>query len=505
MLKMSSIAEIRRRHLVDGESIRTLSKELKISRQSIRKALKTTEEPIYRRKNQFEPKLGEFKTKLQEWLEFDAKLLRKQRRTARRLYECLQKEGYQGSYSPVQKCVKNWKQEQRSKPIAPSKAFVPLAFPAGEVCQFDWSQEIVELGGVIQTIKVAHFRLAYSRKMFVVAYPNETQEMVFDAHNQAFKFFEGVPKQMIYDNLKTVVDAIFVGKERQFNRRFLTLANHYLFEPIACTPASGWEKGQVENQVGNIREWLFTPMAKFNSFEELNAWLAMRCNELAERKHPAQTCTIAECFAQEQPLLNKITAEFDGYVEKSIRVSTTCLIRIDHNSYSVPAEWANSLVSVRTSATKIRVIANGKEITRHERVFGRDKLICNPWHYLPILETKPGALRHGAPFQEWDLPAHVKVTRDQLLKQEKGDRAFVSLLLMAREFGEEGLDVLEVACDLTLQKGMVNASIIQNEMRRLTEEKRPQPLDETQLSMPALKHPPQADCSRYDQLRSVPA
>ena len=158
-------------------------------------------------------------------------------------------------------------------------------------------------------------------------------------------------------------------------------------------------------------------MAKFNNFEELNAWLAIRCNELAERKHPTQTCTIAECLAQEQPLLNKITAEFDGYVEKSIRV-----------------------------------IANGKEITRHERVFGRDNLMCNPWYYLPILETKPGALRHGVPFQEWDLPPHVKVTRDQLLKQEKGDRAFVSLLLMARELGEEGLDVLDVACDLTMQK-----------------------------------------------------
>lgn len=127
-----------------------------------------------------------------------------------------------------------------------SKAFVPLAFPAGEVCQFDWSQEIVELGSVTQTIKVAHFRMAHSRKMFVVAYPNETQEMVFDAHNQAFKFFDGVPKQMIYDNLKTVVDAIFVGKERQFNRRFLTLANHYMFEPVACTPASGWKKDKLK-------------------------------------------------------------------------------------------------------------------------------------------------------------------------------------------------------------------------------------------------------------------
>ena len=165
------------------------------------------------------------------------------------------------------------------------------------------------LGGVSQTIKVAHFRLTYSRQMFVIAYPRETQEMVLDAHIRAFAFFGGVPKRMVYDNLKTVVDAIFVGKERRFNRRFLTLANHYLFEPVACTPESGWEKGQVENQVGNVREWLFTPTPKFQDFAALNAWLATRCQELAGRRHPQQTSrTIADCFAEEQPLLKPVTA-----------------------------------------------------------------------------------------------------------------------------------------------------------------------------------------------------
>lgn len=123
---------------------------------------------------------------------------------------------------------------------------------------------------------------------------------MLDAHNQAFELLGGVPKRMVYDNLKTVVDAIFVGKERRFNRRFLTLANHYLFEPVACTPESGWEKGQVENQVGNISEWLFTPTPKFADLAELNAWLAQRCRELALRPHPDQPSrTVADCFAEE--------------------------------------------------------------------------------------------------------------------------------------------------------------------------------------------------------------
>lgn len=241
------------------------------------------------------------------------------------------------------------------------------------------------LGGISQTLKVAHFRLAYSRQMFVAAYPRETQEMVLDTHIKAFAFFGGVPKRMVYDNLKTVVDTILVGKERQFNRRFLTLANHYLFEPVACTPESGWEKGQVENQVGNIREWLFTPTPKFQDFTALNAWLAMRCLELAGRRHPQQTTrTIAECFAEEQPLLNAVGADFDGYVEKTLRVSSTCLIRVDHNRYSVPAEWANHVVSVRVTAAQVRIVADSQLIAEHSRRLGRDQLICDPWHLCPV-------------------------------------------------------------------------------------------------------------------------
>ena len=104
-----------------------------------------------------------------------------------------------------------------------------------------------------------------------------------------------------------MVETIFTGKERLFNRRFMVLANLYLFEPVACTPASGWEKGQVENQVGNIREWLFTLLARFISFEALNAWLAVRCRELAARKHPATPeRSIQDCFTQECPATIKM-------------------------------------------------------------------------------------------------------------------------------------------------------------------------------------------------------
>jgi hypothetical protein len=340
--------------------------------------------------------------------------------------------------------------------------------------------------------------------MFVVAYPRETQEMVLDAHIQAFACFGGAPKRMVYDNLKTVVDTIFLGKERRFNRRFMALASHYLFEPVACTPESGWEKGQVENQVGNVREWLFTPTPHFDSFAELNAWLAQRCQELARRAHPAQASrTIAECFAEEQGSLIPVTAGFEGHVDDMRRVSSQCLVSADRNRYSVPAQWANQVVSVRLSADRVRIVANEDIVADHPRCFGRGQLICDPWHYLPVIEKKPGALRHGAPFVQWDLPVPIQVVRDRILKQDKGDRAFVDLLLMARELGDSGLETLEVACDLTLQSGVICSAVVVNAMQRLTEASRPKTLESANTSIPQLTLEPIADCGRYDSLRGV--
>ena len=230
MLFMDMIAEIRRRRLVSKESISSIARDLNLSRPTVRKHCRTQREPVYRREKQPTPRLGEFQERLESWLRTERLLPKAQRRTARRLFEGLQAEGYHGAYDSVQRFVQRWKAAKSGPSLA--HAFVPLAFSPGEVCQFDWSHEHVEINGVMQTIKVAHFRLTFSRQMFVAAYPRETQEMVFDAHNLAFAFFGGVPERMVYDNLKAVVETIFTGKERLFNRRFMVLANHYLFEPV---------------------------------------------------------------------------------------------------------------------------------------------------------------------------------------------------------------------------------------------------------------------------------
>ena len=331
---MESFAKLRRRHLVKGESISAIARDLNLSRNTVKKYLKADVGPAYRRQQQPCPKLGAFAEQLERWLVQDGLRPKRERRSAKRLFEDLQQAGYAGAYDSVQRFVKQWK---AASPGGGTEAFVPLAFPPGETCQFDWSHEQVELGGVVQTVKLAHFRLCYSRQMFLVAYPRETQEMVLDAHNRAFAFFGGVPERMVYDNPKTIVQTVLVGKAREFHPRFLALANHYLFEPVACTPASGWEKGQVENQVGNVREWCFTPRPAFADLATLNVWLEARCRELAGRAHPVEKeRSIAQMFAEEQPRLRVITAPFDGYFEQPCRVSSTCLVAYDRNRYSVP-------------------------------------------------------------------------------------------------------------------------------------------------------------------------
>ena len=492
---MHLIAEIRRRHFVSGESISFIARSLNLSRPTVRKHLKTELEPVYQRTSQPIPKLGLFKPLLTQWLETDAKLPRKQRRTGQRLFEGLQEEGYKGAVDSVWRFVRQWKEEQGRNPTG-KQAFVPLQFDPGDVCQFDWSTEVVEIDKQVQTIKVAHFRLSYSRKPFVIAYPNEKQEMLMDAHNHAFVFFGGVPNQMVYDNPKTIVDKVKVGKERQFNQRFMALANHYLFKPVACTPAAGWEKGQVENQVGNIREWLFTPRIKFDSFGALNQWLATRCEELSQRKHPVEkSLTIAECFAKESGLLRKITTPFVSYIEDLLRVSKTCLVRADRNRYSVPARWVGQIVSVRMSAVLVTVVAENNVIAVHQRCFLRDQFICNPWHYLSVLEKKPGALRHGVPFKDWVLPEAIEKVRAKLRQQEKGDRDFIDILLLSRE---AGLETLNTACTLVLETPVVNASAVQNQIQRLIDPPRPPALDATTDDV--LKVEPEANCQRYDGL-----
>jgi transposase len=222
---------------------------LRISRKVVRKVIRSNATEFhYERSRQPQPRIGPWRERLEALLEENESKATRERLTLIRIYEELRDLGYEGSYAAVRRYAIAWREKRAS---ATADAYVPLTFAPGEAYQFDWSHEIVLMDGVTTTVKVAHVRLCHSRMMFVRAYPRETQEMVFDAHERAFALFKGACGRGVYDNMKTAAETIFVGKDRQYNRRFLQMCSHHLVEPVACTPASGWEKGQVENQVGD--------------------------------------------------------------------------------------------------------------------------------------------------------------------------------------------------------------------------------------------------------------
>src|SRR6266853_566443 len=275
MLILESIAKIRRAFFVQGKSIKLICRELRVSRKVVRKVIRSeATEFRYEREAQPLPKIGPWTDQLDELLLANEGKAARERLTLIRLFEELRGRGYGGGYDAVRRYAGRWSKERGHSTAA---AYVPLTFAPGEAYQFDWSHEIVLLDGVTVTVKAAHVRLCHSRMLFVRVYPRETQEMVFDAHDRAFALFKGACGRGIYDNMKTAVETIFVGKQRLYNRRFLQMCSHYLVDPVACTPASGWEKGQVENQVGLVRGRFFTPRLRFKNLDELNAWLLDKC------------------------------------------------------------------------------------------------------------------------------------------------------------------------------------------------------------------------------------
>ena len=494
MLCVETIGKIRRQRLVQGDSISAIARDLGLARNTVKRALRLEGEAFeYRRKIQPRPKLGPYLATLEAWLEAEAKLPARERRTAQRIYEALCIEGYVGTVDTVRRHMRAV--ERRHLPIA--TAFIPQSFAAGEAYQFDWSHEYVELGGLEEVVKVAHVRLCYSRVFFLAAYPRESQEMVFDAHARAFAFFGGVPRRGIYDNLKPAVDAIFTGRERRYNRRFLVMCNHYLIEPTACTPAAGWEKGQVENQVGNVREWLFTPKLRFADLTELNAHLAARCLQLArERSHPEQTArNVIEVWEEERPALRAMPVPFDGHAEKSCRISATSLVNFERNRYSVECRYVGQVATVRAYAERLVVMCAGQLIGEHPRCFERSRTLYNPWHYVAALERKPGALRNGAPFKDWNLPASMTRLRERLAKHVDGDRQFVEILTMVALYG---LETVAEACAAALEEHVVSSAHVVNLLHR-SSESAPSPVLQVPEAL-RLSIEPAANCDRYNQL-----
>ena len=502
MIDVALLSVIRRWHFREGMPIREITRRTGLSRNTVRKYLASgVVEPRY--PNRKTPsKLDDYELTLTSWLFRESRRHRKQRKTAKQLHSDLVQLGYTGSYDRVAAFARAWRAEQQeAKRTAAKNTFVPLSFAPGEAFQFDWSEDYAMINGVNTKLLIAHFKLSHSRVFFLRAYLMQSHEMLFDAHYHAFVAFGGVPERGIYDNMKTAVDKVRKGKQRNVNKRFTAMVSHYLFEAEFCNPAAGWEKGQVEKNVLDSRRRIWAGAPSFKSLADLNLWFRHRCLELwQEIPHPQDKHrTIGDYWLAEREHLMETPSAFDGFVEFNKRVTSTCLITYDNNRYSVPASFANRPVSLRVYADRLVIVAEAQVVAVHERVFSRDhsspgKTIYDWRHYLSVVQRKPGALRNGAPFNE--LPESFKQLQQKLLKRSGGDREMVDVLALVLLHDEA---LVERAVEEALKIDRPSKQHVVNCLSRITETPKPEPTQPPAALR--LVTEPAADTHRYDRLR----
>lgn len=375
-----------------------------------------------------------------------------------------------------------------------------MSFDLGDAFQFDWSCEYVFVGGLRRRLEVAHTKLVSSRAFWLSAYPAQSHEMLFDAHARAFEAFGGVPRRGVYDNMKTAVDKVGVGKARSVNARFQAMCSHYLFEPEFCNPGSGWEKGIVEKNVQDRRRqvWREASERRWADLASLNAWLAERCRACwAETAHPEwPSLTVAEVLQDEQTRLMPCPKPFDGYVEQAVRVSATALVHFQRNRYSVPTRHVNEVLSLRVYPHTLVLVAEGTEVARHARSFERDLTFYDWQHYIGLVQTKPGALRNGAPFKV--MPEVLQTLQRHLLRNAGGDRVMAQVLAAVPV---HGLEAVLVAAELALEAGRPSAEHVLNVLARLKEGM--PSIERLGKQGLAVSEEPRADVQRYDTLREV--
>ncbi|WP_201011929.1 IS21 family transposase [Nitrosomonas ureae] len=491
---MVMYAKIRRMYYREHLSMNEIQRRTSLSRNTIKKWLRASgDSAVKYQRAKKSGKLTPFEPRLLLALEGDACRPKKDRRTAKMLFKEILNEGYTGGYTIVSDFIRNWRnQDGKGK-----SAYVPLRFALGEAFQFDWSEEWLVIGGIHRKVLAAHTKLCASRAFMLSGYPSQGHEMLFDAHTRGFTALGGIARRGIYDNMKTAVDKVTKGNGRVVNTRFFAMTAHYLFEPDFCNVASGWEKGIVEKNVQDVRRliWAEAKQQQFSTFEDLNNWLEARCRALwSEIQHPDYAgITLADALEQEQMHLMPMPAPFDGYIEVLARVSSTCLVTLQRNRYSVPCYLANQMVAVHLYSNRVEIVHDNAVVVSHIRLLDCDQVSYNWQHYIPIIEKKPGALRNGAPFAELPAPLLQFQTALRRREHQQADRTMAKVLSLVPT---HGLEAVLVAVELALESGVLSAEHVANVLARLKQAELPA-LVETTLK---LNEEPRADTARYDRL-----
>ena len=440
----------------DGMSQREAARHFNLSRDSVAKMMAFSAPPGYRRTAPIKrPKLDGFTGIIDGWLDGDREVHRKQRHTAKRVFERLRDEhGFTGGYTIVKDYIR--RRERRGREM-----FVPLAHPPGDA-QADFGEAVVIIGGVEQKAHFFAMDLPYSDACFVRAYPAATAEAWVDGHIHAFAFFGKVPASVLYDNDRCLVAKILPDGTRKRATLFSGFLSHYLIHDRYGRPGKGNDKGNVEGLVGYSRRNFMVPVPRFATWDAFNADLEAKCRRRQEDVLRGQSESIGQRLARDLAAMSeRPSAPFDACDQATGRVNSQALVRYKTNDYSVPVAYGHRDVWIRGYVDAVVIGCGGEVIARHPRCYDREDMVFDPVHYLPLIERKINALDQAAPLADWDLPSEFATLRRlmeaRMLKM--GRREYVQVLRLLETFD---LDDLHAAVKKALQLGTVGFDAIKH-------------------------------------------
>ncbi len=443
MIRVGLYQDIRRMWAVEKLSKREIARRLGISRNTVKRYCEGEQVPWERSESQRKPRVitEEVIEFVRNCLEEDKRAPRKQRHTSHRIFKRLQEElGYRGAESTIRRLVGQLRPSLRD-------VYIPLCFEPGEAAQVDWGEAIIYLNGEKIKANLFCMRLCHSAMPFVKAFPTQRREALIEGHISAFEFFGGVPKRLIYDNLRTAVKEGWGKDVREEQKDFLALKAHYAFSSDFCNPGAAHEKGLVENLVGWVRRNFLTPVPRVESWEELNSILLAACLSYKEHRIRDRSQTVGEAFAVEQQALTMLPKYRMDYADVEIAdVDSFSTVRYDRNRYSVPVEYAGKTVTIKGYPFEVKISYKGVELAVHPRLYKSGETHYVLDHYLSLLEQRPRAVWNARPLKDAGLPQKLL----NFARKLPSDFEFVKVL---RLISEQGLDVVLEAIDRAEEVG----------------------------------------------------
>ena len=446
---MEQWSELRRRVLVEGVSKRQVLRETGLHWQTLKKILEHSEPPGYRQAVPREKKkLGPYLGRITQILEQDGALPKKQRHTAKRIFQRLQGEGYTGGYTMVKDVLRKMERHKQ-------EVFLPLSHLPGEA-QVDFGYALVKMKGVLRKVAFFVMSLPLSNAMFVMAFERECTETFWEGHIRAFEFFGGVPRRISYDNTKVAVSQIIGGNERKLTQGFCQLKSHYLFDYHFCRVRRANEKGVVEAAVKYTRLNYFVPVPEVEDFGDLNLYLKQCCQENLEQRVRGAAGKKRELLEEDRAgFLPLPEQEFEACRRQSTTVSSLSLVRFDNNDYSVPVEYAHHTVVVKGFYHMVVVCHLNQTVAEHPRIWAREQVRFEPLHYLAALEKKPGAWDHARPLRGWKLPECFEVLRRRLEAKYEQGAGMREYIRVVRLLEKHALKEVEAAVEKGLEMGVL--------------------------------------------------